>query len=630
MRQILVEHARARGATKRGGGGARLSLEEIATVADSRNSDLLDLDDALNRLAGMDARKGRMIELRHFGGLSVEEISALEGSPEQVEGGHITTATDVYATGAILYELLTGERAQVFQTFTPEEVRRVVCSDDAGARTRKRLGGDLDNVVRMAMRKEPQRRYASVEQLSTDICRYPDGLPVLAHKDSWRYRLGKLLVRNKLTVAAALLLVASLAAGMAATMRKARIAEQERNRAYSMLHFFQQVVGAADAESTFPVRLRADATLADLMDAAAQGLNSFTSDAMAEAVLRTTVGNAYRTMEKWDKAETQLNRAYAIQKGGAGPVEQRVRVLRALAQLAFRKGDLQRAKEMDLEALRIWDGMGAAADQKAKLGALNEIGTIFLQIDQPKEALPFLLRAQEIVRANPGMDPAWVVSATGALARAWGNLGEREKAEPLYREAIARGEKMGWPPPNSLSTHMHNLAILIRATNPEDAENWLRRAVELKTKLYGAENSNTLSSGVELELTRARLGKVAEAEVALRKALGVERRTLPAGHYETQRTLRALGETLRLGGKYQEAEAVLRESLQARLKIYGADSAIVAETQAELPMAVAGLERKPEAKTMLEQALAVLSRRFPAGHPSRAAVEEKLRKIAGE
>ncbi|MBI5282075.1 MAG: sigma-70 family RNA polymerase sigma factor [Candidatus Solibacter usitatus] len=79
MRQILVEHARARGAAKRGGGAARLSLDDIATLAEAGSPGILDLDEALTRLAALDARKSRMIELRHFGGLTIDEISALEG-----------------------------------------------------------------------------------------------------------------------------------------------------------------------------------------------------------------------------------------------------------------------------------------------------------------------------------------------------------------------------------------------------------------------------------------------------------------------------------------------------------------------------------------------------------------------
>ncbi|MBI5083050.1 MAG: sigma-70 family RNA polymerase sigma factor [Acidobacteria bacterium] len=79
MRQILVEHARARGAAKRGGGAARLSLDEIATLAEACSPGILDLDDALTRLAALDARKSRMIEFRYFGGLAIEEIAAMEG-----------------------------------------------------------------------------------------------------------------------------------------------------------------------------------------------------------------------------------------------------------------------------------------------------------------------------------------------------------------------------------------------------------------------------------------------------------------------------------------------------------------------------------------------------------------------
>jgi serine/threonine-protein kinase len=114
-------------------------------------------------------------------------------SPEQVRGEPVSTATDVYALGCVLYEILTGERAHRFASRDPLEVARVVCESelpppsDAGPRE---LRGDLDNIVLKALQKDPARRYGSALQLSEDLRRYLDGRTVLARPDTLRYRAG--------------------------------------------------------------------------------------------------------------------------------------------------------------------------------------------------------------------------------------------------------------------------------------------------------------------------------------------------------------------------------------------------------------------------------------------------------
>src|SRR5262249_25625550 len=125
-------------------------------------------------------------------------------SPEQVRGGAITTATDVYSLGVSLYELLTGRRPYQFETYSPLEIERAICDpeppppSDAARRQpgtslklARQLAGDLDNIVLMAMRKKPDRRYQSVEQFSADLLRFGAGLPVAARPDSFVYRTGK-------------------------------------------------------------------------------------------------------------------------------------------------------------------------------------------------------------------------------------------------------------------------------------------------------------------------------------------------------------------------------------------------------------------------------------------------------
>jgi len=190
-------------------------------------------------------------------------------SPEQLLDEPITTASDIYSLGVVLYELLTGQRPYRFGTRKPEEIARVVTKTDPekpstavgragnakqdapgvpkdkpavpevvgrvreGSREklRRRLTGDLDNIVLMALRKEPQRRYASVEQFSEDIRRHLEGMPVVARTDTFAYRSSKFVKRHAAGVTAGVLVVVSLAVGLAFALREARIAKVQRARA---------------------------------------------------------------------------------------------------------------------------------------------------------------------------------------------------------------------------------------------------------------------------------------------------------------------------------------------------------------------------------------------------------------
>ncbi|MHC4416772.1 MAG: protein kinase domain-containing protein [Planctomycetota bacterium] len=191
-------------------------------------------------------------------------------SPEQVRGDPITTASDVYSLGVLLYELVTGHRPYQLRSRLREEIQHVICDvdperpstaisrveeiePDEGTtpgltttitpetvsrvregrpeRLRRRLAGDIDNIVLMAMRKEPQRRYTSAEQFAEDLRRHRDGLPVIARRDTIGYRSIKFVRRHRVGVAAAAVIVVSLLGGISGTSWQATVAESEREKA---------------------------------------------------------------------------------------------------------------------------------------------------------------------------------------------------------------------------------------------------------------------------------------------------------------------------------------------------------------------------------------------------------------
>ncbi|MFN8004766.1 MAG: protein kinase [Acidobacteriota bacterium] len=295
---------------------------------------------------------------------SVRLMTPDYASPEQVRGEAITTATDVYSLGVVLYELLTGRRPYQFETFTPLEIERVVCDTEAvrpseaarqqtgnTAKLARQLEGDLDNIILMALRKEPARRYQSVEQFSEDIRRYLTGLPVTACQDTLGYRASKFVRRHK-TGIVMLTLLALLAVTM--TVQTVRVT-RERARAERRFAQVRKLSNTFlfdfhDKIQNVPGTVEARGLVAKT---AQEYLDSLVPDATGDAQLEWELAVAYQKVgdvqgDPWDfnlgqsreaMQSYQKSLALAQQLQRMGNTD--VKMARLLAESYFKLGALQ-------------------------------------------------------------------------------------------------------------------------------------------------------------------------------------------------------------------------------------------------------------------------------------------------
>jgi eukaryotic-like serine/threonine-protein kinase len=242
-------------------------------------------------------------------------------SPEQIRGESITTASDVYSLGVVLYLLLTGQSPYRIEKRSPAGLARAITDTEplrpstvvtkangmrpgfgdregSPAKLRRRLLGDLDNIVLMALRKEPQRRYGSAEQLADDIRRYREGLPVRARQGSWNYRAAKFVGRNKAGMAAAGFIVLAVLGGVVATVHQARIAQANAERAERRFNDVKKLAHSLmfdihDSVATLP---GGTPTLRLLVQTSQEYLDNLAKDASGDVSLQRDLAMAYEKL----------------------------------------------------------------------------------------------------------------------------------------------------------------------------------------------------------------------------------------------------------------------------------------------------------------------------------------------
>lgn len=390
-------------------------------------------------------------------------------SPEQIRGEAITTATDVYSLGVLLYELLTGRAPYTFPSGSILEVQRVICETEppppsaVGGELRRQLQGDLDNIVLMAMRKEPARRYVSVNQLSEDLRRYEEGLPVVARKDTVLYRTSKFVRRHQVTVLAGILLFLTLVGGIAATTYQARVAArrfgQVRMLANSFLfEFHDSIANVPGATKARELVVRKGLEYLDALAAEAGG----------DPILQGELALAYQKV-----GDVQGNPVGGNLGDSAGALSSYRRAMTILEQIKPRTNAVRKL----------------LADTYHKIGAVQgETGATAEALKSYRKAESL---AEELLAANPSHETLrTLASIYDASSRTLGALGDIEASLVATNRAILILRRLVQANPkdadlvHDLSSFQGTLAIqLPRVGRLEEGLQAARQAVALREEL---------------------------------------------------------------------------------------------------------------------------------------------------
>lgn len=567
-------------------------------------------------------------------------------SPEQVRGQPITTASDIYSLGVLLYRLLTGHHPYQFKTPLPQEIERVICEsipekpsamvtrtetiDLADGETlsltpisvsrtregqldklKRALNGDVDNIILMAMRKEPQRRYSSVAEFSEDLRRHLDGLPVIAAKDTFRYRAGKFIKRHRVSVVAALLVLLSLVVGMLATFWQAQQARQEKAKAEEIKNFIERTLKYSNPMSNPTGKNVRETTVTEALDEAAKRLESgeFSNQLEIKAELEQIIAGCYFGQGKYSLGDKHAREFVRLQRQLYG--EKHPKTLIALnhwAGLLFNKGEMTESEKIYRQILPLMreeeiKGSITATDLAAALndfaylrrtqGDSREAESLFREslalnpqipeesryinattrstlastiADQGRfeEALQTAYQAvAEFRQRNDGNNPSYGFALTilggflidkGDYAEADANLHE---AETLFRNYLS-------PTSLWLGDNLRNQAIsLYQQGKYAEAIIKANETLTIYREGFGTHYDHYPTALIIQGLSLTKMGQAKEGERSLREAVKIRTELLPKEHFWVALANSALGECLTLQKRYGEAEPLLLDSYQS-------------------------------------------------------------------
>lgn len=561
-------------------------------------------------------------------------------SPEQLRGGIVGTATDVYSLGAMLYELLAGARPFAARGRARHEVERAVAEEDPAAPSEvvrragnshpdapllpwRRLRGDLDTIILKALHKEPERRYSTVDALAADLRRYLEGAPVVARRDTWRYRSGKFVRRHRagvLTTAAGVVLLAAFA--MQTRLQLSRT-ETQRRVADQVTEFLASILMEANPS----LGGREETTIREVLDRASDRLGkSLKTEPAARVRAYDAVGGAYWQLGLASKARVAFDSAVFLgaRDGVTSPAQMffyRNRLTAAMAE----SGELATAISVGRTNLMDARSVFGARSSEA-LGVMSILGEMLAVYGSDVEA-EHLLRESLAIRSATGARPISIAATQAKLADLLADshpsrhAGKLAEADSLARVALATAQREIGDRNPMINGYYRRSALVRHRRGDHGGDSLMRAAHARHSALWGAEHLFLDPERSALAAMAADHGAYAEAESLYRRVI---LRARSRGATIDEADLVGLGR-IYLGRRNAfAAESLFREAYRLRSAFLPANSPKTAEAEALWGAALAAMGRNDEALPLLREALPIVRERWGDEDPRTAVASAAL------
>jgi len=567
-------------------------------------------------------------------------------SPEQVRGDAVTSTTDIYSLGALLYEILTGDLPYKVAGETWREIERLVCEQEpprpstrvradgsrleATAETRRSepkqlvrlLRGDLDWITMKALEKDPRRRYVTVSEFSADIGRHLSHEPVSARPASATYRGRKYVRRHPVgvTVAAGLALMLT---GFAVTQSfQLRRITRERDRANRITAFMEGMFKVSD-----PSEARGNSVTArEILDKASNDIDAgLTQDPELQAHMMYVMGGVYKGLGLFPRAQLLLQRSAEIQRRVLGPEDSETLLsLDDLGWILNQQGHAAEAEKLQRETVatrrRVF-----GEENPDTMKSMRSLAWTLDREGNYAEAEKLDRKVLEILRRVAKTDDRDTLATMNNLAATLGHEGHYAEAERLKRAILdARERSLGPEHPDTM-TSMNNLSATFQQEGRYvEAEKLQRQTLTLQRRILGPEHPDTLRSMNNLANSLVHEGHLVEALQLQREALLIKQRVLGPEHQDTLWAMRELAATLQAESQYSEAEKLQRQTLEIQRRVLGAERPNTLSTMADLSTTLNKEGRYSEAEELQRQTVDAMRRVLGTEHPITLATTDDL------
>ena len=476
-------------------------------------------------------------------------LTAGYASPEQLLGEPVSTATDVYGIGCLLYELLTGQRANG-SAATAEEARLAAARGEPLAPSRaaviggvpgippRRLQGDFDTIVLKALRREPERRYATVEALADDLRRCLDEHPIAARRDTLRYRTAKFVARNPIGVALAALAVVGLLSATTFALSQASSARAAALRAQAVTRYLVGIFQVADPKGT-PGGLKLSAR--EVLDVGAKQMQlQLSEQPQLEASFSLVLGTIYGGLGENERAIALLQRALALH-----PVDEQDQISHAdtlalLARAQYESGDYPAATRSSAQAKMEHQAQGISESAMIAQDLALQ-GEILRRQGEFSRGEILLKQSLDMSRKVLQAPNAQIAEQLNQLAALYGDMGRIEEATALTEQSLAMFRTLYGDNHLDVAENLVNLGVFrMQTEHIAQALPVFDEAIAIYTRLLP--HDHPLHALALANEARAfdRLKRYREADPLYREALAMQRRVLGAQHPDLATTLNNL------------------------------------------------------------------------------------------